>query len=109
MKKTLSFLLVIISIFSLIIISASAISDSDFELYALRCPCGGRLVTDFENVRTSQKVGSCEDHPNVYHYKAYRYKILICASCGDISSESVVATGHYCDCDCGDCDIWCWD
>ena len=76
----------------------------------LSCPeCGGSIVRKIQQIKTNEVVGTCEEDPSVKHYKAYRYAINMCSSCEHVENEQLLATGLYCECDCGDCGGWCWD
>ena len=89
--------------------TAFAAEESTIMPRAACSSCGGTLNRSIENVRTNTVVGSCKDDVNAKHYYAYRVSVNRCGRCGSIENESIIATGHYCDCDCEGTGGWCWD
>lgn len=96
--------------FTLIFSTVAFAADENVVMPRAACSsCGGSLYHSVENVRTNTVVGTCKDNANVKHYYAYRVSINRCSRCGSVENESVIATGHFCDCDCEGTGGWCWD
>ena len=94
-------------------VSASSEKSKDSQISVSRvvsCSnCGGELAIKYVNEKTSTVIGTCDEDPGIKHYRAYRYRVLQCYDCGSIEAKVLIATGHYCKCDCKDSGCWCWD
>lgn len=114
MKKSLStkiFSLIFCFLFFSLMVSKTALAvEADGIMPRAACSsCGGSLSHETQNVRTNTVIGTCENNASAKHYLAYRVSIYQCRKCGSIENETIIATGHYCDCDCEGTGGWCWD